>query len=96
MNVKRFAAYSFRQKFFLRYFALLVVFLALMFPFVSSSVQKIVLGSMQGRADELVTGLLKAKNQDELIHIIKEQKHYTFFRIALLHSYYILLYCWTN
>ncbi|MCE5293686.1 MAG: HAMP domain-containing histidine kinase [Chlamydiales bacterium] len=92
MNVKRFAAYSFRQKFFLSYFALLVVFLALMFPFVSSSVQKIVLGSMKGRADELVTGLLKAKNQDELIQIIKDQKHYTFFRIALLDSQQQLLY----
>lgn len=83
---------SFRQKFFISYIALLIVFLSLLFPFVAASVQKIVYTSMCSRAEELVEGLLQASNEDELIDIIKTQKHYTFFRIALLDSEQQLLY----
>lgn len=92
MNFKSFAIHSFRQKFFLSYIALLVVFLALMFPFVSASVQRIVSNSLNSRADELVASLRKATSKSDLISIIKDQKHYTFFRIALLDSDQRLLY----
>lgn len=92
MNFKSFAIRSFRQKFFFSYIALLIAFLALMFPFVAGSVQKIVYNSLNSRADELLAKLKVAKDSDDLIRIIKEQKHYTFFRIALLDSKQKLLY----
>lgn len=75
---------SFKQKFFLSYLVLLIVFLGLMFPFVASSVQRIVQNSMSNRASELVTMLQQAENEEALKEIIKNQKHYTFFRTALL------------
>lgn len=92
MNFKSFAIHSVRQKFFLSYIALLVVFLVLMFPFVAASVQRIVYSSMNNRADELVASLQEATSRGDLINIIKDQKHYTFFRIALLDSDQKLLY----
>ncbi len=75
---------SFKHKFFLSFFVLLVVFLGLLFPFVSSSVQKIVKNSMSNRAQELVAKLLEAEDEEGLVAVIKDQKHYTFYRIALL------------
>lgn len=92
MNFKSFAIRSFRQKFFLSYLVLLILFLALMFPFVAAGVQKIVHKSMCNRADELVAKMLEAKDEEELIQAIKEQKHYTFIRIALLDNKQRLLY----
>lgn len=92
VNFKSFAIHSFRQKFFLSFIALLIVFLALMFPFVAASVQRIVSNSLNNRADELVASLLKATSKNDLISILKDQKHYTFFRIALLDSDQRLLY----
>ncbi|MBS0635723.1 MAG: ATP-binding protein [Verrucomicrobia bacterium] len=92
MNFKSFAVRSFRQKFFLSYIALLIAFLAAMFPFVALSVQKIVYCSLNNRADELLDSLKIAKDSDELVSIIKERKHYIFFRIALLDSDQKLLY----
>ncbi len=92
MNFKGLAIRSFRQKFFLGYITLLIVFLALMFPFVAASVQRIVTNSMNNRMDELISNLRTAKNEPTLIDIFKEQKHYTFFRIALLDGKQRLLY----
>lgn len=74
---------TFRQKFFLSYVALLILFLAILYPFVTGSVNKIVYDLLISRQDELVGQLVKAKNQDALIQILKQQKHYSFFRIAL-------------
>ena len=92
ITLKSFAIRSFRQKFVLSFIALFVIFLALMFPFVAMSVERIVYNSMSNRADELVGNLLEANTSEELIAILKEQKHYTFFRIALLDSDQMLLY----
>lgn len=92
MNFKGLAIRSFRQKFFLSYFALLLLFLALMFPFVAGSVKKIVHNSMSNSADALVQSLMLAKNEDDLVSIMKNQKHYSFFRIAILDSQQRLLY----
>lgn len=92
MNFKRFAIRSFRQKFFFSYFALLLVFLALMFPFVAGSVQKIVYNSMCNRADELIAKLELAKDEEGLLRVIKDQKHYIFYRIGILDDEQRLLY----
>lgn len=92
MNFKRFAIRSFRQKFFFSYFALLLIFLALMFPFVAGSVQKIVYNSMCNRADELIAKLELAKDEEGLLRVIKDQKHYIFYRIGILDDEQRLLY----
>jgi signal transduction histidine kinase len=92
MNVKGFAIRSFRQKFFVSYLVLLFVFLALMFPFVAGSVHRIVYNSMNNRADELIAKLKDAKDEAGLIETIKDQKHYSFYRIGILDDQQRLLY----
>lgn len=92
MNVKGFAIRSFRQKFFVSYLVLLLVFLALMFPFVAGSVHSIVYNSMCNRADELILKLKGAQDEKGLVQTIKDQKHYIFYRIGILDDQQRLLY----
>ena len=74
---------TFRQKFFASYVALLIIFLCLIFPFVAKSVQHIVFSSMNMRADALIEKLKSAKDDLELIAMIKKEKHFVFYRIGL-------------
>jgi two-component system, OmpR family, phosphate regulon sensor histidine kinase PhoR len=55
-----------------------------MFPFVTNSVQNIVLQSMSERADELVETITEAEDERGLIQALKDQKHLLFFRVGLI------------
>ena len=83
---------SFRQKVFLSYIILLLLFLGLMFPFVTNSVQQIVFHSMSECADELIEDLTKAKDEEELIQILKDHKAHLFYRVGILDNQRRLLY----
>ncbi|MBS0654276.1 MAG: ATP-binding protein [Verrucomicrobia bacterium] len=90
--MRRFSVTSFRKKFVLTYLLLLSLFLLLLFPFVSQSVQKIVFSSMSDRADELIEKLLQTKNESELIQTLKDHRHFIFYRIGILDDKQRMLY----
>lgn len=83
---------SFRQKVFLSYTLLLLVFLGLMFPSVTNSVQQIVYRSMNDCADELIRELMVAKTDEEMVEALKDKKSQLFYRIGILDSQRRLLY----
>lgn len=84
--------HSFRQKVILSYLVLLLVFLGLMFPSVSNSVQRIVFRSMSDCADTLIAGITVARNDEELVQILRDQKSQQFYRVGILDSQRRLLY----
>jgi signal transduction histidine kinase len=83
---------TFRQKVFFSYIVLLLVFLGLMFPSVNNSVQRIVFRSMNACADELIHELEAAKDDEELIQILKDQRSQLFYRVGILDHERRLLY----
>jgi two-component system, OmpR family, phosphate regulon sensor histidine kinase PhoR len=83
---------SFRQKVILSYLILLLVFLGLMFPSVTNSVQRIVFRSMSDYADTLIAELNVARNDEELVQILKDQRSQQFYRVGVLDSQRRLLY----
>ncbi len=83
---------SFRQKVFVSYILLLLLFLGLMFPFVTNSVQQIVFRSMNDCADELIQELIVAKNAEEMVENLKERRSLLFYRVGILDSQRRLLY----
>lgn len=84
--------YSFRQKVLISYLIVLGVFFALMFPFVTSSVQKIVFRSMSDRAQSIIQKLQLASSQKELISIVKDEKHLIFYRVGIISNSRKVLY----
>ena len=83
---------SFRQKMILSYSLLLLVFLGLMYPSVSNSVQRVVFQSMNDCADALVAELADAQNDEDLVQILKDQKSQQFYRVGVLDGQRRLLY----
>ena len=83
---------SFRQKVILSYLILLLVFLGLMFPSVTNSVQRIVVRSMSDCADTLIAELNVARNDEELVQILKDQRSQQFYRVGVLDNQRRLLY----
>jgi two-component system phosphate regulon sensor histidine kinase PhoR len=75
---------SFRQKIFLSYVALFLLFLALLFPFATRTVEEIVSKTMADRADELITKIKTAPNNDALIRRMKDLKWSIFFRVGII------------
>lgn len=75
---------SFRQKIFITYVVVFLIFIALMFPFAQSTVQKIVTKGMQDRAIELIAKIQSAPNNEAMIRRLKEQKPLIFFRVSVI------------
>jgi two-component system, OmpR family, phosphate regulon sensor histidine kinase PhoR len=74
---------SFRQKIFISYIAVFFLFIALLFPFATRTVNDIVTKSMVERADELIE-ILRAEPDDyALIATLKNSKHKVFFRVGI-------------
>lgn len=76
--------FTFRQKIFITYIIVILMFIALMFPFASSTVQKIATKAMSDRANELIVKIQSAPNNDALIRRLKEQKPLIFFRVSVI------------
>jgi two-component system, OmpR family, phosphate regulon sensor histidine kinase PhoR len=75
---------SFRQKIFVSYLTVFLVFILLMFPLVAQWVQKIVLQAMETRASEIIVAIKDAPNHDALIRRLKDQKSLMYFRSSII------------
>lgn len=84
--------FSFRQKIFITYLIVVLIFLVLMFPFAASTVKKIAKKGMQDRATELIAKIQSAPNNDAMIRRLKEQKALIFFRISVINDERKILY----
>lgn len=84
--------FSFRQKIFVSYLTVFLVFIVLMFPFVTRWVQEIVLQSMEARAVEIIAHITDAPNNDALVRRLKDQKSIMFFRSSIITNEHKVLY----
>lgn len=78
--------FSFRQKIFISYIIVFIVFIALIFPFATYTVRKIATKAMEDRAKELIAKIESAPNDDALIRRLKEQKPLVFFRVSVINN----------
>lgn len=76
--------FSFRQKIFISYLIVFLVFLGLMYPFANRTVKRIAIKAMEDRATELIEKIQYAPNNDALIRRLKELKPLTFFRMSVI------------
>lgn len=76
--------FSFRQKIFISYIGVFLLFLVLLFPFATKTVDEIVAKTMSDRADEMIIKLKEAKTDDALIRRMKELKWMIFFRVSII------------
>jgi two-component system phosphate regulon sensor histidine kinase PhoR len=84
--------FSFRQKIFVSYLTVFLIFIILMFPFVTKWVQKIVLQSMEGRTSEIIINIQDALDNDDLVQRLKDQKGIMFFRTSIITNEHKILY----
>lgn len=84
--------FTFRQKIFLSYVIVFLIFIALMCPFASHTVKNIVRKTMTDRANELIAVIKNAPNDEALIRRLKEQKHLMFFRVSIITNEKKILY----
>jgi len=84
--------HSFRQKVFVSYIVLLVLFLAVMFPFVTNAVQQIVFASMTDCAHDITKELEEAQDASELVQMLKNRRRHIFYRVAILDAQRRVLY----
>lgn len=84
--------FSFRQKIFITYLVVFLIFIGLIFPFASHTVKKIVTKAMQERATELIIKVRTAKDDDELVERIKVEKSQIFFRVSVITDQSKILY----
>jgi len=83
---------SFRQKIFLSYIAVFFLFIVLLFPFATRTVNDIVSKSMIERADELIDSLKTTPDDYALITQLKNSKHKVFFRVGIYNDKHKVIY----
>ncbi len=76
--------FSFRQKIFISYLAVFLVFIVLMFPFVTSWVHRIIFQAMDDRTSEIIANIKEAPNNEALVRRLKDQKSLMFFRSSVI------------
>ena len=84
--------FNFRQKVFISYLALFLVFLVLIFPFASQTVKKIAGKAMEDRANEIIERIRTAPNDEALVRRLKDQKPLIFFRVSVITDEHKVLY----
>lgn len=84
--------FSFRQKIFVSYLSVFLIFIVLMFPFVTSWVQRIVFQAMEARSSEIIANIQDAPNNDALVRRLKDQKSLMFFRSSIISNEHKVLY----
>jgi two-component system, OmpR family, phosphate regulon sensor histidine kinase PhoR len=87
-----FSMFNFRQKVFISYLALFLVFLVLIFPFASQTVKKIAAKAMEDRATEIIERIRSAPNDEALVRRLKDQKPLIFFRVSVITNEHKVLY----
>lgn len=84
--------FSFRQKIFLSYALVFIIFIILMFPLISQSVHHLVIHTMETRASEVIANIKDAPNNEALVRRLKDQKSLVFFRISVISNEHKVLY----
>ena len=83
---------SFRQRIFLIYLVVFLVFIAIMSPLSSVLVRRVVENAMENRAQEIIGRIQSSSDNEEMVRRLKELKPLTFFRISVISSDQTLLY----
>lgn len=84
--------FSFRQKILISHFLVFIVFIALMFPFASYLVKRIIEQVMEDRAIEVIAKVQASPDDEVLIERLKEAKSLIFFRVSVITDERKLLY----
>lgn len=83
---------SFRQKIFISYVILFIIFTSATFPLVTHIVRSIVSKAMEDRADELIAKIQTAPNNAAIVRRLNEQKSLIFFRVSIISNEDKLIY----
>lgn len=70
----------------LSYLCVFIVFICLLFPFVSQSVRTLTNRAMLNRAEQVILIIQSAPNEEAMIRRLKDQKHLIFFRISVIND----------
>jgi len=84
--------FSFRQKIFATYVFVILILIALIYPFSQRTVKNIVIKGMEDRTTELIAKIRNVPSNDALIRKLKESKAIIFFRISAITNERKLLY----
>lgn len=84
--------FNFRQKIFISYALLFLIFIGIMFPFASYTVRSLFNNVMEDRANEIITKIKDADNDVELVSDLREQKSLFFYRISVISNQRKVLY----
>ncbi len=77
---------SFRQKIFITYIILFVLFIAALYPLAIHTVQALISQSLEGRADELIAKIRAVPDDQAVVTTLKNMKHRIFFRVGVLNE----------
>lgn len=77
---------SLRQKIFISYLIVFLIFCALMLPFAAHTVRNIATKAMEDRAKELISKIQSAPTAEALIRRLREQKPQVFFRVSVINN----------
>lgn len=75
---------TFRQKILIAYLAILLLFLAILFPFAAHSVRQVLMEVLEQRCRNLVEDLVQAADVQEMLGELKQRQQYSFYSIALI------------
>lgn len=84
--------FSFRQKIFLSYLSVFLVFIVFMMPIVTNWVHRIIFQAMEHRATEIISNIKDAPNDEALVRRLKDQKCIMFFRSSIISDEHKVLY----
>lgn len=75
---------SFRGKIIITYVVLFIVFTSLTFPIINEIFKTIAAKAMEDRANEMISKIQSAPNNDALVRRLKEQQSLIFFRLSII------------
>ncbi len=83
---------SFRKKVFLSQLLLFAVFLLILFPFISQTVDRIMLNTIEEGTQNLINLVKKAENEKAMVEVLQAQEFFAISRASLLNDQGELLY----
>lgn len=92
MNSYTLGMLSFRQKIFISYVLIFLVFISLIFPITAKWIHHIVIGALNEQATNIITHIQTAPDNNGIIHRLKEQKGPLFVRVSIITSDLQVLY----
>ena len=83
---------SFRKKVFLGQLLLFAVFLLILFPFISQTVDRIMLNTLEEGTQNLINVVKRAENEKAMVEVLQAQEFFAISRASLLNDQGELLY----